>query len=79
MDNGRRSFLQGRSLLSNVIAGYVDANREGNTSVLASPTLLNNNSYFTSETDSTANLIYQGTQYKFWELQCLNHTHLLIF
>ncbi len=66
MDNGRRSFLQGRSLLSNVIAGYADANRESNTSVLASATLLSNNSITFSETD-TANLIYQGTEYKLWE------------
>ena len=51
MDNGRRSFLQGRSLLSNVVAGYVDANRESNSSLLVSANISSNNSITFSETD----------------------------
>jgi hypothetical protein len=71
MDNGRRSFLQGRDLLSNVIAGYVDANMESNTSVLASsnasPT--SNTFYWKANTTTSNYVMFKQPDYKgYWEL-----------
>jgi hypothetical protein len=51
MDNGRRSFLQGHSLLSNVVTGYVDATRESNSPLLVSANVSSNNSITFSEAD----------------------------
>jgi len=51
MDKGRRSFIQGHSLLAKVVAGYVDATRESNSSLLVSANVSSNNSITFSEAD----------------------------
>jgi hypothetical protein len=51
IDNGKRSFIQGHSLLSNVVAGYVDATRESNASILVSANISSNNSITYSKAD----------------------------
>lgn len=60
MDNGRRSFIQGHSLLSNVVAGYVDATRESNSSLLVSANVSSNNSITFSKADYTKLYVRAG-------------------
>jgi hypothetical protein len=60
MDNGRRSFIQGHSLLSNVVAGYVDATRESNSSLLVSANISSYNSITYSKADYS-NLYVTGS------------------
>lgn len=60
MDHGRRSFLQGNSLLATVIAGYNDVMVSNSNAILDCTDLYATDSTIFSETVYTANIDYSN-------------------
>lgn len=68
VDHGKRSFIQGRSLLSNVLAGYNDATRESPSSVLGYSNVSISNSITYSQTGSSKFIVSEkDLKYSVWK------------